>query len=298
MKATSKVSGEFKLLVTNASTGKTRVAADWFPNLVTNAGLDRLVNGDYTNFVQVGTGTAIPQFADTTLANWRAGTNRARTTSVSFGGVPHYQSILTVQWQFDMGAASGNLSEVGVSHLSSGSLFSRALILDSNGNPTTITVLANEFLTVIYKFSKYPPLNDIESTIVLGGITHEVTGRAMGVNGGLWGSFGFGTVSTETTHKLFTSGLTSLTGSYGTVAGGSGTGATYVPGSYTRSVTSYWGLTSQNMSARLLGATFNYSDVSPWPAVASFQYEFNPPIEKNNTNTLSLTTSYSWARRT
>jgi hypothetical protein len=73
-------------------------------------------------------------------------------------------------WQYGTGVASGNLTEVGVypgnpgggavAPYYAGHLFSRALILDTNGNPTAITVLSDEILTVTWQLRFYLDLTD------------------------------------------------------------------------------------------------------------------------------------------
>ena len=51
----------------------------------------------------------------------------------------------------------GDVAEVGFFNTSS-VLFSRALIKDSEGNPTTLTLLADEQLFITYEFRKYPTI--------------------------------------------------------------------------------------------------------------------------------------------
>src|SRR5690606_4774599 len=68
---------------------------------------------------------------------------------------------ITVSHQFGQGQAAGNLSEIGIQHTStSGPLWSRALILDGQGNPTTITVLPDDFLTCYYTLRIMIPKED------------------------------------------------------------------------------------------------------------------------------------------
>ena len=82
---------------------------------------------------------------------------------------PYYISHI-VEYHFAIGAAAGNLSELGVGWASSGTtLFSRALILDSGGTPTTITVLSDEYLYVTYEHRFYPSETDATGSIVFTG---------------------------------------------------------------------------------------------------------------------------------
>ncbi|WP_444922940.1 hypothetical protein ACJJH9_12215 [Microbulbifer sp. DLAB2-AF] len=60
----------------------------------------------------------------------------------------------------------------------SSDLFSRALVLDGNGNPTTITKLSDEYLHLTYELRIYPPTTDTASTVELEGVVYDVIVRA------------------------------------------------------------------------------------------------------------------------
>ena len=83
-----------------------------------------------------------------------------------------------IVYSFGQGDAEGNLSEVGVGiQEATGGLFSRALILDGEGDPTTITVLSDEYLYVTYEIRRYVSIVDVTGTVTLRGIVHDYVGR-------------------------------------------------------------------------------------------------------------------------
>ncbi|MBH1878193.1 hypothetical protein [Stenotrophomonas maltophilia] len=162
--------------------GSRRIAADWFPNLITNAGLDLLGTTDSTDvftFCRVGSGNTAPAVTDTALVSQVAVTSseQAITNGVDRSGAFYAWRRRTLR--FANGAAAGTLAEVGVSPTNAGALFSRALILDSGGSPTTITVLSDETLDVTYELRLYPVLTDATGTVDISGTTYNWTARPL-----------------------------------------------------------------------------------------------------------------------
>lgn len=162
--------------------GSRRVAADWFPNLITNAGLDLLGTTGLTavqTYCRVGSGNTAPTVTDTALVSPVAASNtkQAETVGVDRSGAFFGWRRTTIR--FAAGSATGTLAEVGVSPAASGSLFSRALILDGGGSPTTITVLSDEVLDVTYELRIYPVLTDATGTVVIAGVTYNWTARCL-----------------------------------------------------------------------------------------------------------------------
>ena len=148
----TKIGGLYKIEAVNAKTGKKRLLADWFPNLITNIGLDRIAtNADFMSYCHVGTNSTTPTINDTALRTFVGSTNTITTSTYTVNSTsPYYASFIRV-YRFNAGIAIGNLSEVGIGWSATGTgsvLFSRALILDSYGNPTTITFLSDEYLDV------------------------------------------------------------------------------------------------------------------------------------------------------
>lgn len=164
------VRGEYTLTRRKADTLEVIEQCGPFDNLITDIGLDQICRSNdlpLVNFSYVGTGTATPVVGDIAMQNLVAasGSNTAATkTTQNFS--PYRESCVLV-YRYSVGAAAGNLTEVGVGWSSTGinALFSRARIVDSEGNPTSITVLSDEILDVTYTLYYYPPLTDSEVII-------------------------------------------------------------------------------------------------------------------------------------
>lgn len=183
---TSKIEVEGYYRLTTSKDGEITKDTGWFRNLITDYGLVSLYNTGSTNApngfgepfgnCHVGTGNTIPATSDTALVSEVAAVDGSNTSNVyvpAAAPAPAYW-VMTYSYQFGTGVAAGNLSEVGVSPRvgwspSRTGLTSRALIVDSNGNPTTITVLSNEILTVTYQCRFYIDTSDHAFTFNLNG---------------------------------------------------------------------------------------------------------------------------------
>jgi hypothetical protein len=162
-------------------------------NMVVNAGLNALLNTANVTLNSgtciIGTGTTAVSAADTQLSGGTTAVkvgrlNNAKTiTALTDGG--DYRIRSRMQFRYAVGAATGTWSEVGVGQTDGASgfnpMFSRALILDGLGNPTTISVLADEYLDVTYDVIIRPPLEDVTGSFTLAGTTYNYTLRACSV---------------------------------------------------------------------------------------------------------------------
>lgn len=301
MKIEVGLTGHFTIDVHNPETGEHRTYE--FENLITNGGLDRLgaatTSSLVISHVQVGTGSTAPAVTDSALASYLAGTNRLYSYSASYGGSPTFHTEATHTWQFDQGAAAGNLSEIGVGWSASGSLFSRALIVDGSGNPTTITVAAIEFLTVTYKLRMYPPTTDVTGSISMGGTTYDYIIRPSSAGGSSWSNHGVGGYATGSSNTA-----TAWSGDIGAITSSpAGSELTlsisisaYASGSYKLVATVTGGISQGNFVGGLRSVRFNFAKYGGDLQMA-WQCQFNPALPKDNTKTLSLTFEVAWARK-
>lgn len=270
--------------------GSRRVLADWFPNLITNQGLDRLGLNDSFIFstIHVGSGSTAPAFTDTQLQSFVAGvTTQQGVSSGNSSSAPWYGYRREIR-RFSAGVAAGNLSEVGAAwQVTNGGLFSRALIVDSMGNPTTITVLGDEILDVTYELRYYAPVDDLTGSIVLDGQTYSWVSRARNANSA-WQP---GNTLSFSGASFSVQSLTAVTASPNPNVDSTGTPSTigYTNGSYAKSGTTVWGLTLGNNGA-CKTLLLNLSG-------CQYQLEFTPAIPKNLSRILTLSFRASWARR-
>lgn len=298
-----------------------RLVADWFDNLITDSGLDSIgITTTYAkiNGCVVGTGNTPPVNADIALANYRAATNTVQSPwagSAQISVAPFYESY-KITYRFNTGVAAGNLTEVGLGGQtnvisSTSKLFSRALILDGSGNPTTITILSDEVLDVTYELRLYLPNGGADVTGIFnqtidGVVTaFNYTIRAASVNSNnpsttyqrwaptaIWQTTGPTPINAnQVSYGVTTTGLVAITAEPNTGGvnqwTGWGSGA-YTPGNLYIDTT--WSLGLNNGNVNFVTYVFW------WGNMCTFQMNVSPAVAKNNTKTYSITMRLAWGR--
>lgn len=136
-------------------------------------------NASCNRWFIVGTGATPPQSTNTGLENQLASTSPVTNHSHSYSYDGQNDSLIftSVSTQsFSLGGVVGNISEVGVDFRGAVSpwngrfLQSRALIKDSQGNPTTISLGAEDQLVVVYTLTR---VCNRSFTGTVNGITYE-----------------------------------------------------------------------------------------------------------------------------
>lgn len=311
-----RLGGRFRAVVSKDAECK-QVVEDtgFFDNLITNTGMNRVgqVTTDTTSSISafnslcgrfvVGSGSAEPQFTDTALQNPVAFASGNPVLDNESSNYDRGWYEMTVRHQFGQGQAAGNLSEIGIQHTSaSGPLWSRALILDGVGSPTTITVLPEDFLTCYYTLRIMIPKEGAVFNIDVdydedGIVPTVVTGRPLNADQSRptdgWGLQTVGTTSTRSHLQFYTGGLAvpTATNPLGTSIGTNSSDFSIIPyitDSFERYVTRTNGLNEHN-SQELRTADLR-------ALMGRWQIEFNPPLQKDNTQTMQVTFGYSWAR--
>jgi hypothetical protein len=145
------------------------VAEYEFDNLITDSGLNGWGTKNMCERCVIGTGTSVPQNTDTSLSGTSVVSTSKGQPFPYFPQAPNYYTQSGREFTFAQGTLNGNYSEIGVTALD-GTLFSRSLILDNLGNPTTITILPIEQLKVLYVFT------EISNNNVQTGNTIEIAG--------------------------------------------------------------------------------------------------------------------------
>lgn len=310
------LSGQFRMVVSEDAAGE-RVKHDtgFFDNLITDVGMNRVgeaaaeFNTSIANFrtlcgrFVVGSGYATPAFTDTALVAPVAFASADPGLDSESSSYERGWYEITVRHQFGRGQAAGNLSEIGIQHTdASGPLWSRALILDGAGNPTTITVLPDDFLTCYYTLRIMIPQEDAVFNIDVdydddGIVPTVVTARPLSTDSsspsGGWGLKTAGTSSTMAALRFYDGGLAAPTansplGSAVDSETNSFNIVPYITDSHQRFLTRTNTLNQHNsetLRTARLGAL-----------MGRWQIEFDPPLQKNNTQTMQLTFGYSWAR--
>ncbi|MBI1450376.1 hypothetical protein IL972_00290 [Acinetobacter sp. FL51] len=146
----------FKLQVRKAGTDEITNESAWSENIVLDSGLARMSVGDWYDRCCVGSGNSTPKAGQVALDNFIASTTTKQTTSsfIEITTKPYHYGV-RITWRFGIGVAAGNISELGIGW-GNNNLWDRALVKDTGGNPTTITVLSDEYLDVISEIRVYP----------------------------------------------------------------------------------------------------------------------------------------------
>lgn len=298
--------------------GSRRVAAPWFDNLIVNVGLDKLAtaNANPQNIIsecRVGSGSTAPAFTDTALVSQVAVSTTVVAGSLVSGvqSTTPYFGWFRKTFRFAAGVATGNLSEVAMARAGDG-LFSRALIVDSGGAPTTITVLADESLDVTYELRLYPPLTDVPWSATISGVAYSGVVRADsagnsaaynagGPNWNMGGPAGTG----KGAILLFSTGIQVYNGSIGAVTGAptgtvvnvdttvasAVTAGSYTAGSFTQTYALLFDLTVGNVAGGI-------SALRVVTTLGRYQLSVSPPLPKDATKRLTLNVSMTWGRFT
>ncbi len=246
--------------------------------------------------------------------------SRRRAPNVPGGAIqssPPYYSTTSAGFRFSAGTASGNLTEVGVGWLPGSGmppapndyqLWSRALILDGLGSPTSVTILGDEVLDVFYSIRIYPPTTDAEYDISISGETYNCISRAANVTTfndwnvpssrvqfiGVPGNYG---------SVVYAGTIGAITGSpsgLNAAAGSSYANADYSNNSLQQDATYSWGLDAGNVTGGIRSVYYRTN-------VGAYQTQFTLPtpredgtvtIPKTRDSTLSIGFRVGWARHT
>lgn len=298
--------GFFRLEVRKARTNELLRELE-FENLITDIGLNALGTGANVNGVAIGTGTTAPAFTDTSLASYVAWTGSGVSGYPQYGnnGVAFgYRGFRISAFQFQPGQLNGNYSEVGMVMGSNvNTLFSRALIVDGGGNPTTITILSDEYLSVFYTLRLYPPITDYVGTVDIAGVgtglgyTRRMQ-QANGTVGPVYWKIGmetdfFNTISLRVYSGDLSANIAGGTPTGTTTGAESGTEATYVNNSLYNTYTYRFGL---NYGNQLHKTYMTDNQWNPLFGNVRHAWSLDTGFTKLNTQVLTVTFRISWAR--
>lgn len=156
------IAGEVRCVVTKAD-GTVKTDTSYQKNLILNQGLDFLGGGkgsDINTYCAIGSGNSAPAITQTNLDAYITQSEGIGTTS-DYSYVDKGDNLYRM-WEQKMyrftGLADVNISEVGLVSTGTTStnyyLTTRALIKDSVGAPTSISVKTGETLDIYYKIHK------------------------------------------------------------------------------------------------------------------------------------------------
>lgn len=163
--------GEVKVIVKRAD-DTVRLDTGFFPNVITNLGLDAIGNdNNLFTFCAVGGGNSTPLNTNNKLDNFLAVASQISTESKydydPVRDTEFYKCSRTVGYRFT-GLDNKNISEVGLvssNNPAQHSALTRTLIKNSNGDPTVITVLSGEILELQYRLWQVFDLKDKDQVV-------------------------------------------------------------------------------------------------------------------------------------
>jgi hypothetical protein len=309
------IKGRFMVEVIR-SNGDVEELAPWQDNLVTDLGL-AMFNGSSAALSQlhVGAGSTPPAPGDLILEGRITSVGVGYSQSINYTSPSHlkYSCVAT----FGVGQAAGNVTELGIGGGAGAAyLFSRALIKDEFGTPTTITTLADEQLRITYAMYWYFPETPTDSDVDINGTTHTFSVMPYYVASWGFGSFSYvnGNVITPSTkvdtansyskHHVpkgypynFVAATSNISGST------SGPGISNIvrysdPGNFALEWDSAWGLTAGNYGSGIGGFTFSTftSNYSGSTYKTFWQVKVEPAIMKDDTMTFVARCRISWDR--
>ena len=303
MNIQANAAGFFKLEVRKVNEDVPHTVIDWFPNLITNQGLDRLAVSSTVLYCSVGSGNSTPIVGNTGL-DLKVGSSASKSDAIASGAisVAPYYGWSRYSFAFPVNTVIGNLSEVGIgwgSGANNDSLFSRSLIKDGNGNPITLSIVADDLLTITYELRLYPILTDSTGTINTGLGTHTYTLRAANVTKSPWyATFGnYGVLGYSSTAYVYPTGIGDIfnapSGSWSGYVYTREKATPYVAGSHYRDMVLSFGIDSGNNAAGIRSFAWLSDN-----GLGAFQVQFEPAIPKTNLQRFDITIRVSWGRYT
>lgn len=302
----------------NELPGTREIISPWQGNLITDAGLNYLGSTEHDNLTmcRIGTGNAAPANSDIAL-----GAQVGTSTTDGTGSASGYDTENRYLWRrvskrFAAGTISGvNLAEVGMAASNDVSLFSRSLIKDTGGSPTTITLGSDEVLDVLYELRMYLPAQDTTVATTIDGVATTVTIRVTEHAQSLtnWAELlGNRMVPdlSEPSNTRYGCGLENMPAavSIAQYAGsssnnGSTSFAAYTAGTFTTTVTTVLGLPAANFGTGVgallvTGYSGGTGDLRWQSPYGWWAYGFSPKLNKTNTRTATIVYGITWGRHT
>lgn len=306
--------GEVKVIVKRAD-GTVRLDTGFFPNVITNLGLDEIGGGgsDLFHYCAVGGGNSTPLNTNTKLDNFlTAGLQISSESKYDYDPVrdtEFYKCSRTVGYRFT-GLDNKNISEVGLvsdARSAQHSAFTRTLIKNSNGDPTVITVLSGEILELQYRLWQVFDLKDKDQvvTAMIDGVEVPVNVkiRLAGVGGtSLSGRWNFSNVVGHPVTYPGTDRPRFGTGELGNITGqpseqsylytGGLSWEAYQPSTYKRKF---------YVNTSITDVVFPIRSLLFFTGLGAYQVRFGTvggdlPIDKTNQDILQLGFEMSWRR--
>ncbi len=301
-------SGRYRLQVFHGDTDILLKDTGWFDNLITNNGMDLICTGLAYGYAFVGSGTATPAVTDTSLQTLLA--TSASNPTLAFGvqtsALPYYgweQRVYT----FGIGAIQGVVSEVGIG-VSSGNLFSRALLTGTNGTTTTLTLGGVDRLALTYEIRQYIDVSDHTYTIDINGVSTSSLTRPAQINSignssryfwspSIYNGLG---IASGGMAQAYYGGTSPFVGAItGSPSGSSNSdldrgNAAYIPGSFYRDMYAVWNTTYGDKVYTAM--RFLMNSANGLGNGGGWQFSLEPSVTKTQYQNFRLDFRISWSR--
>lgn len=157
-----------------------RIDTGFFDNILTDSLFNSWIGGTSTtmdscvSYCGVGSGSSTPAANNTTITQIGTRATRfSRTTSNS-----SLTNTATCQYRFSAGQIVGTIAEVALfTNSTGGNTNTRALIKDSGGTPTTITLTSADTLYITWRCSCTIPSSDLTGTLSISGVSYNYSMR-------------------------------------------------------------------------------------------------------------------------
>lgn len=306
------VAGRFRYEVWNK--GQIKESSGWMNNMVLDSGLLHLLSGQTTSVRHrcvAGTGNSPPDPTQTALDNQVMSSisqqqdNPPPASLHNSGGEVYTYSQST--YSFPARTSPVNISELGISIGTTEVLFSRVLVKDPLGNPTTISLIEEDELRVTYEIRRYAQMEDYVHEVG----EYTITSRPIGV-AGRSGDYSFWNpwLPAVTSRRApSTSAIRFVTtpiqdmferpSSTGSVATSSTSFYTAVDngdGTFSKRVMARWGTERVINTGRTMVLAWDSGGSGSVFVMDAFQFEFEPPIVKPNTEVLEIDVVFTVSR--
>lgn len=274
-----------------------------FKNLILDTGLQRIgQNDDWYRWLHLGSGTQAPHPLQNALQNATyKGSSVAPSNSYS-SGINIEDPLNPYCWMIRVFRVSPRgenrtYSEMGVGWNDS-NLFSRTLIKDPLGLPSSISILGDEYLDVTYEVRMYMPVDTATYTVTPTGDDKEprtitVRGSNLNTSSSTMGWSIGGSIlnnSGSYNNRFWTGGIQGL---YQQPSGsGVGSGFNYTSRLRTSDTSCEFHFTRE-----LPDNIGHIRSIQISQQAYCFQMELDPPFDKSNEERFGFSYSISWGRR-
>lgn len=287
-------SGAFRYVMRDLM-GNIVYETDWDSNLILDTGLDNMGNTFPYSVCHVGDDNTAPIVTHTALLGYLDAADISGSSS-EWAGSPNWEYSGIYRYRFLAGDATGTIREIGLTNATEPSLTCRSLV-----TPEIVKGVDN-VLDCYYKVTTWPPLGDVNSTVVLDGLTYDTLLRSANLDNVTindnylkmsWSNSGG-----SNAQRCFDGDIgTNLEQPSGTTITNPGTLSEvgYVNGNHYADLTMFSDLDKCNLDLGLRSLLLLFTG-------GHMQVQFNRQggggerVPKDNTKTLLLTWRLSWAR--